>query len=157
MNEKKSPLWEEQSKTIKTFFQEHFSSHGKKFSHQALADYLDASKGRIQAWFGGQRPNADDLQMLSERFGFSPKWLLLGKGTPFEQEPAKHTYSKASIQKPETELGKQLAEIEAALRKVGASDEEIRKAMIAHVGAGKTLEDEDAAQQEPAKASTATS
>ncbi|MBL3580833.1 helix-turn-helix domain-containing protein [Oleidesulfovibrio alaskensis] len=123
-----------------------------------LAEAANLSKQAVSGYLNSERqPSAAVLASWGGCFAIKLDWLLIGKGTPFDEVPTKHAHAKSMVNKPETELGKQLAEIEAALRRVGASDEEIRKAMIAHVGAGKRLEDQDAAQQEPAKASTATS
>jgi phage repressor protein C with HTH and peptisase S24 domain len=145
--------WAEQFEIIKEKAWEILAKRKKTPSLAQLDELLEITRGKSRAWDKGQRPSADDLEKIARVLGFAPSWLLLREGAPFAKEQTPTRDKKH----PETELGKQLAEIEAALRRVGASDEEIRKAMIAHVGAGKRLEDQDAAQQEPAKASTATS
>ena len=53
-------------------------------THQEIADYLGVKVGKVQAWRKGQRPSADDLEIICRRLGYTPRWLLLGEGPPEE-------------------------------------------------------------------------
>jgi hypothetical protein len=74
--------WSKQFEIIKKEISRMLEFEGKKWSDQAAADALGLNIGKIRAWKKGQRPAAEDLEVLSRELGFSAEWLLLGKGTP---------------------------------------------------------------------------
>ena len=61
----------------------------EQFVRSTFAKFLGISTGKAQAWERGQRPSADDLETISRKLGFSPHWLLLGEGEPFDHAPQK--------------------------------------------------------------------
>ncbi|MFV0423766.1 hypothetical protein [Oleidesulfovibrio sp.] len=121
--------WAEQFEIIKERAWEFLAKRKKTPSLAQLDELLEITRGKSRAWDKGQRPSADDLEKIARVLGFAPSWLLLREGPPFTNEQPR-AQGKNHL---ETELGKQLAEIEAALRRVGASDAEIRDALILHI------------------------
>jgi len=93
----------------------------KDLSDQKIENYLGIKAHRIRAWRGGQRPSADDLETLSRKLGFSPRWLLLGEGS------IRETMNPDDEPKPATPLESELLTLEKILRRANASDEEIRR------------------------------
>ncbi len=74
--------WLQQYSIIKEKISSALTEQGKNVSRVTIAEFLDATRGKVQAWEGGQRPSADDLQKISDKLGLSPTWLLMGTGDP---------------------------------------------------------------------------
>jgi len=74
--------WAEQYEIIK----DKISSEGGSPSLKGVADRLGVSRGKVQAWAGGQRPSADDLELIGRELGFSAGWLLFGEGPIYREE-----------------------------------------------------------------------
>lgn len=90
-------------------------------SRRALAAYLGISQGKLQKWEKGQWPNAQDLAMLADRFGFSYRWLITGEGPVKEDD-------KGTGQPAEAELAilDRLADV---LHDVGWTDDQVAQAL----------------------------
>ncbi|MEZ7197044.1 helix-turn-helix domain-containing protein [Pseudodesulfovibrio karagichevae] len=69
--------WLQQFELIKKEFSD---SQREKATNASIASYFGVSLGKVQAWKRGQRPSADDLEVISRKLGLSPEWLLLGEG-----------------------------------------------------------------------------
>lgn len=58
-----------------------------KLSVQAFADKLGLNKGSISSYENEKyKPSAETLVLISEHFGVSPEWLLLGTGSIYNKE-----------------------------------------------------------------------
>lgn len=74
--------WSQQFDIIEKIIATRLAGQGLKFTLSNAAALLEVKVPKLQAWKKGQRPSADDLQLLAEKLELSPAWLLLGKGTP---------------------------------------------------------------------------
>ncbi len=74
--------WSQQFGIIEKIIATRLAESGLKFTLANAAELLGVKIPKLQAWKKGQRPSADDLQLLAEKLGLSPAWLLLRKGTP---------------------------------------------------------------------------
>lgn len=73
----------ERVKLFEMVISKKLAEKGRKYTHQAAADFLGVTRGKYAAWVkSGQWPVGDDLQMLIRDHGFSPAWLLMGEGEP---------------------------------------------------------------------------
>lgn len=61
--------------------------------------------GKVKAWKKGQWPSAEDLASMHEKLGFSYRWLVTGKGDPFDGGNAE-THELPSQEEYETLKGK---------------------------------------------------
>lgn len=80
-------MWEQQLEIIKEKISKIFSERGESFSQAKAEELLNVSRNKWAAWKRGQRPSADDLEIISRKLGFSPVWLLLGEGEPTGGKP----------------------------------------------------------------------
>jgi len=77
--------WPQQFELIKKVISEFLARDGKVWSYNNAGDWLGVGRGRVNAWSNGQRPSSDDLELLADKLGLSPAWLLTGRGTPREE------------------------------------------------------------------------
>lgn len=131
--------WSQQFEIIKDKMAEILSESGQNFSIAKLAAFLDLKKGKVQAWSTGQRPNADDLELIARKLDFSAHWLLLKEGNPFG---ASVSAEAAPSTTPLTELGKELQDIKTTLETVGASETEIKQALLDYVSGARTPQEQ---------------
>lgn len=75
------PIWLDQLEIIKEIASKKCDEPGP-FSLAKLDRLLGLSQGKSRKWANGQRPSADDLEMISRKLGISSRWLLLGEGEP---------------------------------------------------------------------------
>ena len=106
-------------------------THVKNVGRGRIAEFLDVNPGRVRAWETGQRPSADDLELLSEKLDFNPVWLLTGRGDVFiqvgESEKAESWQEGAPVTDPIAQRMKVATEI---LKESGASSEVIQQAVM---------------------------
>lgn len=74
--------WKKQFVIIKKIIAEKLKIHGETFSQTKAERFLGVAAGRMQAWGKGQKPNADDLAILTRKLNLSPRWVLLCEGSP---------------------------------------------------------------------------
>jgi phage repressor protein C with HTH and peptisase S24 domain len=74
--------WNRQLEVIRKKVSEAPELGGHKITYQNMADLLNVSKGKVEAWHKGQRPSADDLEKIGKKLGLSAHWLLYGEGQP---------------------------------------------------------------------------
>jgi len=67
--------WTQQYEIIKELISK---KTGENPSRVAVAQFLEVTRGKVQAWDTGQRPSADDLETIARKLEISPVWLLLG-------------------------------------------------------------------------------
>ena len=72
--------WPKQLEKIKKEISTELARQGIRFSQSKAEEYLGVSKNKWAAWKRGQRPNADDLEIIARKLALNPEWLLLGKG-----------------------------------------------------------------------------
>ncbi|NJB66421.1 transcriptional regulator with XRE-family HTH domain [Desulfobaculum xiamenense] len=72
--------WSEQFEFIKDKISGHLAENGTAYSLNRAATYLGVGVGKVRAWAGGQRPSADDLEIIGRRLGLSARWLLYREG-----------------------------------------------------------------------------
>ncbi|MEZ6854347.1 helix-turn-helix domain-containing protein [Halodesulfovibrio aestuarii] len=105
--------------------------HKKRVGRGSIADFLGVSQGKVRAWEDGQRPSADDLELLVKLFNFSPKWLLTGKGETFLGEETKKMPKKDSKTVAVTDpIAQRLETATRLLKETGASPEVIQQAIM---------------------------
>lgn len=154
--------WQQQYEIIIKIACDFLSVRTGKMSQQRLADFLGVTKGKVRAWENGQRPSADDLELLARKMRLSPRWLLLGEGYPKESQggledaqlpgtPAAEAMARykekqslqvqpapapfAPLLPAQDPLAERVRVITDTLRQAGATDQEIRAAVLAAVGA----------------------
>lgn len=74
--------WPQQFEIIEKIIAERLARSGLKYTFVNAGELLGVKVPKIQAWKKGQRPSADDLEILAIILGLSPSWLLLGAGLP---------------------------------------------------------------------------
>lgn len=74
--------WPQQFEIIERLLAERLAKSGLKYTLANAGDLLGLKVPKLQAWKRGQRPSADDLELLAVTLGLSPAWLLLGAGLP---------------------------------------------------------------------------
>jgi len=79
--------WPQQFEIIERILAERLARVGLKYTLANAGELLGLKVPKLQAWKKGQRPSADDLELLAVKLDLSPAWLLLGAGLP-QGEPA---------------------------------------------------------------------
>lgn len=74
--------WPQQFEIIERILAERLAGNGLKYTLVNAGELLGVKVPKLQAWKKGQRPSADDLEVLAAKLGLSPAWLLLGAGLP---------------------------------------------------------------------------
>ncbi|BBD08430.1 helix-turn-helix domain-containing protein [Desulfovibrio ferrophilus] len=92
---------------------------------QTMSDYLS----------GKTLPSAKALTNWIKNFELNANWVLTGEGSMFRDERGQ---SKDEDIETKTELGKELADIKTTLQTVGASEEEIKQALLDYVSGGRS-------------------
>lgn len=109
--------------------------HSLKIEHQDFARAGGVSKATLSGYVQSDRqPKADTLARWVTEYGINANWLLTGAGPMFlanEEHTAKGT------SQPQTQAGMEIEEIKAALEQVGATQEEIKQALLDHVRGGR--------------------
>lgn len=72
------------------------------------------------------------LSKWAVEYGIDLNWLVLGEGAMLRGQ-------SSQAPAPQTELGKELEDIKTALQAVGASDEDIRQALLDYVSGGRAV------------------
>lgn len=129
--------WKQQFDIIIQVAKKKFLEEGREYSLKAFEDSLGLSRGKAHHWKKGQRPSADDLAGIARFLGLSPRWLLLGQGEPKEDKNDEAVESSVAPLQPRpqsTPRAEDIRELVASLRQVGATDEEIKRAVLALVG-----------------------
>ena len=119
--QEKSSLWQRQYEIIKNIFS---SAVGGNASQPRIAAHVGVPRHRVQAWEGGQRPSADDLERIARTLQLSPRWLLLGEGEPLDAEEKPSTPTQADTADP---IVQRMLEAERILRSTGATNEVIQQ------------------------------
>lgn len=126
MTDQKNAQWLDQLEIIRDRISHAMSLPVASVSQQRIADFLGATKGKVRAWEGGQRPSADDLETIARKLSLSAQWLLLREGDPDgAAQPA-----VASAASPADPIVQRLIETERILRAANAPDETIRQAVF---------------------------
>lgn len=113
--------------------------HTLKIEKQEFAAAGDVTKATFSGYISGkQHPNRKTLSNWVRNFGINANWLLLGEGPMFRDELEKSRSEEAGTK---TELGKELADIKTTLQTVGASEEEIKQALLDYVSEGRSIRD----------------
>lgn len=135
---KKNDLWVQQLKIIKPMLLNIAYREDQSKSAAGIARVFETSRGKVVAWLDGQRPAADDLATMARKLNLSPRWLLLGEGSPdVEQEQPPVCEQPQQAQKPETPLARELREVRLELESAEFTVEEI-KTQLAKVIASRT-------------------
>lgn len=136
-------MWTEQLKIIEEKIAEKTGARGGQPSAVGMAEYLGqgVTRGKVQAWRKGQRPSADDLEIIARCLGLSADWLLLGEGPPERgragarkpEPPAPPSQADSAPQArhpaPESPLARELREVRMELEAAGFEATEIREAL----------------------------
>lgn len=110
--------------------------HALRIEHQAFARAGGISKATLSGYVQSDRqPKVDTLAKWVEAFEINANWLLTGNGPMFQGGKEEATEGESG---PKTQAGKELAEIKMALQEIGATEAEIRQALLDHVSGGKT-------------------
>ncbi|MBU1001901.1 MAG: helix-turn-helix domain-containing protein [Proteobacteria bacterium] len=81
------------------------------------------------------QPSMLVLSKWAEKYRIDMNWLVLGEGPMFRDEQEQPRNEDAGTK---TELGKELADIKAALKSVETSEEEIKQALLDYIGGGRS-------------------
>lgn len=86
----KGPSFEQHYKIIYDKFIECFSSDEFTRTTSGFVRFLGHTHdGKVRAWRKGQWPSSGDCGQISEKMGFSLRWLLAGEGDPYGQKSSK--------------------------------------------------------------------
>lgn len=75
--------WLQQFEIIKDIASKKIAQAGGSFSLAQLDRLLGVSQGKSRKWANGQRPSADDLELIARKLEIPAKWLLLNEGDPY--------------------------------------------------------------------------
>lgn len=118
--------WPNQFEIIRERIARALSIRKAAASQQRMADFLGVTRAKVQAWTGGQRPCADDLETIARKLHLSGHWLLLGEGDPEGQaQPA-----TPPIEHPVDPFVTRLQEVIRSLHEADAPNEMIREAIF---------------------------
>lgn len=141
MSAKISTKWLEQYELIKKKIGEQLGSEPSQYE---VASFLGIRRGKVAAWAGGQRPSADDLEIIARTLNLSPKWLLLFEGDSVEISTEKDALQQAATIDP---IVQRMVEAERLLRAANAPDGMIQQVICDLVrGAGEAAQ-KDAGQE----------
>lgn len=118
--------WAQQFQIIKEIASKKIATAGGRFSLAQLDRLLGITPGKSRHWDKGQRPSADDLELLARKLGLSPRWLLLREGEPEGETSIPADTGETTAQRLES--------IERYMLKYNAPDEEVRAAFLAALG-----------------------
>lgn len=123
--------WPQQFEIIQKIIAERLAKGGLKFTLANAGELLDVKVPKLQAWKKGQRPSAEDLELLALKLGLSPAWLLLGAGLPTaEPDAGRLIPDYVSIGDTLHDLVAQLpAELPEIAQAAGMSPDELRACM----------------------------
>lgn len=108
--------------------------HALKIEHQEFARAGGITKATLSGYVQSDRqPKADTLGKWVETYGVNANWLLTGKGGMFLKEGE---CASSQTEAPQTPMGQELEEIKQALQNIGATESEIKEAMLNYVNAG---------------------
>ncbi|WP_461210375.1 helix-turn-helix domain-containing protein [Desulfocurvus sp. DL9XJH121] len=109
--------------------------HELRVEHQDFARAGGITKATLSGYIQNDRqPKVDTLARWITAYEINADWLITGRGPMFGKESTENTG-------PQTLPGKELAEIKFALQEIGASEEEIRLALLDYVRGGRSSRD----------------
>lgn len=105
--------------------------HALKLEHQEFARAGGITKATLSGYVQSDRqPKAETLGNWVSTYGIDANWLLVGEGKMFKGQAQA---APQSSEDPKSELGKELEDIKATLATVGASEDEIKQALLDYI------------------------